>query len=152
MRESEWLEQAIALAKDNVADGGQPFGALVVKDDRVLATGVNRAVQDNDPTAHAEVVAIRNACKTLGTRTLTGCTVVASCEPCPMCQAAAMVARVDRVLYAATGAQAAAAGFDLSFIHEDFRRPAAERRLRLTHHPSAHAAQPFAAWRLRSGS
>ncbi len=149
MHESEWLEQAIALASENAAAGGQPFGALVVQGDTVVATGVNRAIQDSDPTAHAELVAIRAACRKLGTRTLAGCLVVASCEPCLMCEAAARVARGERVIYGATGQQAAAAGFDVSFLLEDLRRPASERRLRLVHLPSAQAAQPFDAWQVR---
>ncbi len=97
----EFLARAVSLALENAAGGQLPFGALVVRDGTVLATGVNTALRDHDPTAHAEVAAIRAACRNLGTLQLTGATVVSSCEPCAMCHAAALVAGTARIVYAA---------------------------------------------------
>ena len=109
------MRQAIELAVDNVRRGGGPFGALVVKDGIVIATGVNQVTRLNDPTAHAEVVAIREACRVLGSFQLAGCNLYTSCEPCPMCLGAIYWARPARVFFAATHDDAAAAGFDDSF-------------------------------------
>jgi len=113
-----FLERAIALAVANArnSDGG-PFAALVVKDGRVIAEGVNLVTSANDPTAHAEVVAIRAACRALGHFQLEGCEIYSSCEPCPMCLGAIYWARPARVYYAATAADASQAGFDDSFIY-----------------------------------
>lgn len=99
--ESEFLSQAVRLALDNVEVGGEPFGAIVVRDGQVLGTGVNSTVRDVDPTAHAEVAAVRAACRQLNTSTVVGATVVSSCEPCAMCQAVCAVAGVSRIVYAA---------------------------------------------------
>src|SRR5579864_1606998 len=115
------IRQAIELAVENVRREGGPFGALVVKDGIVIATGVNQVTRNNDPTAHAEVVAIREACRVLGDFQLTGCDLYTSCEPCPMCLGAIFWARPSRVFYAATHTDAAAAGFDDSFIYEQIR-------------------------------
>lgn len=112
MGEPEWLARAVALATENVAEGGGPFGAVVVRDGALVAVGQNRVTRDNDPTAHAEVEAIRAAGRSLGTFALTGCTLYASCEPCPLCASAALWARLDRVVFAADRDDAAAAGFD----------------------------------------
>lgn len=141
-----FLAEAIRLAVANVAAGGGPFGALVVKDGAIVGRGVNRVTRDNDPTAHAEVVAIRDACARLGSFQLTGCTVYASCEPCPMCLAALYWARPARVVYAATVEDAAAAGFDDRFIVEEFRRPPEARSLRLLRLACEDAGAPFRAW------
>ena len=106
-----WLLEAVRLAAANAAEGGFPFGAVVVRDGDVLASGVNTVLRDADPTAHAEVEAIRAACRQLGTLTLDGAVVVSSCEPCPMCQAVAALVGVGRIVYAARADVAAAAGF-----------------------------------------
>lgn len=118
----EALEQAVVMATRNVNEGGGPFGALVVGEGRVVATGQNRVTRDNDPTAHAEVVAIRRACAALDTFSLTGCTLYTSCEPCPLCLAACLWARLDRVVFAADRHDAARGGFDDSAFHEQFLR------------------------------
>lgn len=110
--DSAWAAEAVHLASENVTTGGGPFAALVVKDDEVVATGVNRVTLDLDPTAHAEVIAIRSACQKLGAFWLTGCVLYSSCEPCPMCLASALWARVDRVVYVADRDDAAHGGFD----------------------------------------
>jgi len=114
------LATAVELAIANVAAGGGPFGALVVRDGAVLATGQNRVTRDSDPTAHAEVVAIRAACAAIGDFSLAGATLYSSCEPCPLCLAAGLWARVDRVLFAADRHDAARGGFDDSAFYELF--------------------------------
>lgn len=112
MDSREFLEEAIRLAVANVADQGGPFGAVIVKEDQVVATGANRVTRDNDPTAHAEIIAIRRACQALGTFGLQGCILYVSCEPCPMCAGAALWARVQEIVFAADQEDAARGGFD----------------------------------------
>jgi guanine deaminase len=146
---SEWLAEAVALAERNVEEGGRPFGALVVLDGAVVATGVNRAEQDHDPTAHAELMAIRAACAALGSDRLPGALLVSSCEPCPMCQAAAFLAGVERVDFAATSEDATRAGFDISGLADQFTRPFPERPVALHHVETAGAGRPFDLWRSR---
>jgi len=141
-----FLQQAIALAVENVRRGGGPFGALVVRDGVAIATGINQVTRSNDPTAHAEVVAIREACRVLGSFQLAGCDVYCSCEPCPMCLGALYWARPDRVFFAATQDQAAAAGFDDSFIYRELRAAAPDRTLPLIHVADEQAALPFDEW------
>lgn len=112
-----WLGQAIALAVDNVAQGGGPFGAVVVRDGEAIGRGANRVTSDLDPTAHAEVTAIRDACRSTGDFSLAGATLYASCEPCPLCLSASLWARLDRLVFAADRHSAAAAGFDDAVFH-----------------------------------
>lgn len=112
------LERAVTLAVASVGDGGGPFGAVVVRDGVEIAAGANRVSIDLDPTAHAEVVVIRDACRKLGSYSLAGTVLYASCEPCPMCLSAALWARVDRVVFAANRHDAAAAGFDDSAFYD----------------------------------
>ena len=114
-----WMREAIQLSLEGMRGGkGGPFGAVVVKDGKVIGRGFNQVLTTNDPTAHAEVVAIREACRTLGTFQLTGCELYTSCEPCPMCLGAIYWSRPDRVFYANTKQDAAAIGFDDQFIYE----------------------------------
>ncbi|QUH00472.1 nucleoside deaminase [Saccharopolyspora erythraea] len=122
-RETDWMAKAIELATRSVADGGGPFGAVVVKDGEIVATGHNQVTTNLDPTAHAEVVAIRNACQALGTFKLDGCLLVTSCEPCPMCMASALWARMESVVYAADRDDAAVAGFDDRAFYRLFSDP-----------------------------
>lgn len=113
------MREAIRLAQSNVGTpNGGPFGAVVVKDGKIVGKGANRVTSTNDPTAHAEVVAIRDACKNLNSFQLDGCDIYASCEPCPMCLGAIYWARPARLFYAATREDAARAGFDDSYIYE----------------------------------
>jgi guanine deaminase len=127
---ADFMRRAIALGLENVrTGGGGPFAALVVKDGRVLAEGANRVTTTNDPTAHAEVVAIREACRRLGDFQLSGCDLYTTCEPCPMCLGAIYWARSARVFYACLAADAAAAGFDDAFIYQELKRPLAARRM-----------------------
>ena len=125
-----FMEQTIRLAVENVRSGrGGPFAAAVVRDGRIIATGVNSVTSTNDPTAHAEVLAIRESCRALRTFQLTGCEIYTSCEPCPMCLGAIYWARPDRVYFAATASDAADAGFDDSFIYDELNRKQSERRI-----------------------
>ena len=142
----EWLEHAVTVATENVLAGGGPFGALVIKNGELIATGTNPVTATLDPTAHAEVVAIRVACQRLQTFTLDGCLLVASCEPCPLCLSAALWARVDRVIFAADRYDAAEAGFDDRAFYELFSTPREEWPLTLRHLPADGATQPFKEW------
>lgn len=123
--ERSWLAEAIRLAVDSVDAGGGPFGALIVRDGEVVASGTNLVTTSLDPTAHAEVTAIRRACHELGTFALDGCVLVTSCEPCPMCLASALWARLGSVVYAADRDDAAGAGFDDRAFYDLFSDPAA---------------------------
>ncbi len=143
----EFLRSAIALAIENVATGkGGPFAAVIVRDDRIVGEGANSVTATNDPTAHAEVNAIRAAAKALGTFTLAGCELYTSCEPCPMCLAAAYWARVDAVYYGASAADAARAGFDDALLYEELRKDQAARSLPARQLLGDEAWSSFAAW------
>jgi tRNA(Arg) A34 adenosine deaminase TadA len=115
----EYMRKAIDLAIENVKNGGGPFGAVIVKNGEIVSTGVNRVTANNDPTAHAEVGAIRAACEKLGTFMLDGCEIYSSCEPCPMCLGAIYWAHIDRLYYGCNKSDAADAGFDDSFIYKE---------------------------------
>ena len=129
-KESAFMQEAIRLSVANVTEGkGGPFGAVVVKDGKIIARGANSVTSTNDPTAHAEVVAIRNACKELNTFQLDDCDIYTSCEPCPMCLGAIYWARPARLFYANTKADAADIQFDDQFIYEEIALPVHERKL-----------------------
>jgi len=145
-----WLSRAIELANDNVDVGGGPFGAVVVREDEVIATGTNLVVPTLDPTAHAEVVAIRNACAAVGSFALTGCVLVSSCEPCPLCLAASLWARVDAVLYAADRHDAAGAGFDDLAFYDLFAAPRETWVVPVLQVEHVERVAPFAAWAQRT--
>jgi len=149
--DARFLAEAIAVAARNAEAGGGPFGAVVVRGERVIGVGVNRVTADLDPTAHAEVVAIRKACAARDHHALDGCTLYASCEPCPMCLGAILWARLDRVVYAATREQAAAAGFDDAVFHDEVARPPEARTLPCIHLAHPQAGAPFAAWERNEG-
>ncbi|KGN32914.1 cytosine deaminase [Knoellia sinensis KCTC 19936] len=147
--EQKWLDRAIDLAIENVARGGGPFGAVVVRDGVVLGEGANRVTIDLDPSAHAEVMAIRAACRDVNDFALTGATVFASCEPCPLCLSASLWARVDAIVHAADRHAAAAAGFDDAVFH-GLLDPGGDGKpwpLRREHVPTARSEEPFDAWR-----
>lgn len=127
--DGEFLARAIELATANVRDSGGPFGAIVVSADGRVFEGVNRVTASLDPTAHAEVTAIRAACQALGTFDLTGATMYASCEPCPMCLASSLWARIDRVCFAADRNEAAAAGFDDALFYRYFHGSVDDRTI-----------------------
>lgn len=144
--DARFMELAIKLSEDNVDNGGGPFGAVIVRDGKVLATGVNRVVPNNDPTAHAEVSAIRAACKALGTFKLDGCTVYSSCEPCPMCLSALYWAGVARICYGNTKADAKAINFDDSFIYDQLELDYGMRSIRCQHFMRDRALAAFRKW------
>jgi guanine deaminase len=146
MSPETFIRKVIEYAEANVRQGGGPFAALVVRNGEILAVGTNRVATDNDPTAHAEIVAIREACRRLGHFQLTGCDLYTSCEPCPMCLGAIYWARPERVFYAATRHEAARAGFDDALIYEELLRPAHKRRIPLIHVPDDTAWTPFQTW------
>ena len=144
----EFMQQAIALAVENVTSGrGGPFGAVIVKDGKVIATGVNQVTAMNDSTAHAEMTAIRNACKALGAFQLEGCDIYSSCEPCPMCLAAIYWARCRTIYYGCTAADAAKAGFDDAYLYEELKKPLGERALPVVNLCRDEAEKAFAAWK-----
>ena len=145
-----FINQAIDLATENVRNGGGPFGAVIVKDGEVIATGVNRVTSNADPTAHAEVQAIRSACAKLGHFELKGCVLYTSCEPCPMCLGAIYWARLDRVVYAGTQTDAAEAGFDDSFIYKEIAFPMSSRSIPFRWDGDIKRLEPFDEWRLKS--
>ncbi|HOX25491.1 MAG TPA: nucleoside deaminase [Candidatus Krumholzibacteria bacterium] len=146
-----FIEETLRLAEANVSEGrGGPFGAIVVKGGEIIARGTNLVTATGDPTAHAEVVAIREACRVLGTFQLAGCDVYASCEPCPMCLGAVYWARPDRLFFAGTRADAAAAGFDDSLIYDEIPLPPAARSLPTEQVTHADRLRPFAAWNARA--
>ena len=149
-REQSWLDQVVAEAARNVEAGGGPFGALVVRGDEVLSTGVNQVTLTFDPTAHAEVVAIRAACLAIGDFRLTGCVLVSSCEPCPLCLSAAMWARLDRVVYAADRDDAAASGFDDRAFYDVFTSPREQWPLPVAQVAHSRRTAPFEAWQRRA--
>jgi guanine deaminase len=142
-----FLERAIALAIENVRSGGGPFGAVIVQNGEILSEGANRVTHDSDPTAHAEIVAIRAACRKLENFQLTGCDLYTSAEPCPMCLGAIYWARLDRVFYGASAADAAAAEFDDAFIFREFAKPPRQRRIPMEQHLREESLAAFQAWR-----
>ena len=146
MDNKDFMRQAIALAVENVKNGGGPFGAVIVKDGKVVATGVNRVTANNDPTAHAEVSAIRAACTKLGTFDLSGCVIYTSCEPCPMCLGAIYWARLDKVYYGANQHDAASVDFDDSFIYSEIDLPKEKRSKDFENILHDEAQAPFDAW------
>jgi guanine deaminase len=142
-----FMARAIALAGENVrARRGGPFAALVVKDGEILAEAANRVTSTNDPTAHAEVLAIREACRKLGHFELTGCEIYATSEPCPMCLGAIYWARPARIYFACTAADAAKIGFDDSLIYREISRPIAKRRIPMNRLMREEALEAFRAW------
>jgi len=145
---ADFMRRAIALGLENIrTGGGGPFAALVVKDGSVVAEGANRVTTTNDPTAHAEVVAIREACRKLGDFQLSGCDLYTTCEPCPMCLGAIYWARPARVFYACLAADAAAAGFDDAFIYEELKLPLAARRIPMEQLLRGESLAIFSLWK-----
>ena len=140
------MREAIRLASANVENGGGPFGAVIARGGEIIATGVNRVTANCDPTAHAEVSAIRAAAQKLGTFNLAGCDIYSSCEPCPMCLGAIYWARLDRLFYGNTKADAARIGFDDAFIYKELALPLPERTLRAEQLLGKEALATFEAW------
>lgn len=146
MYEEKFMLQAIKVSIKNLEKGGGPFGAVIVKDGKVVAIGMNRVTCNNDPTAHAEVMAIRRAAKKLKTFNLSGCEIYTSCEPCPMCLGAIYWARIDRIYYGNTKEDAAKIGFDDSFIYQELELDKGKRKVQMLQFLPEQAKETFVRW------
>lgn len=146
MTNEELMREAIRLSEENVINGGGPFGAVIARDGEIIATGVNRVTANHDPTAHAEVSAIREACARLGTFDLRGCEIFSSCEPCPMCLGAIYWARLDKLYFGNNKTDAKKIGFDDSFIYDELELPRYRRRLPSTVLLDKEAIKAFEMW------
>ena len=144
--ERKWMRQAIRLSVENVDNGGGPFGAVIVKEHSLIAEGVNRVTANNDPTAHAEVSAIRAACLRLKSHSLEGCTIYTSCEPCPMCLSAIYWAGIRRICYGNTKADAEHIHFGDKFIYDEIAKPCAERSIPMESIMRDEALEAFRKW------
>lgn len=145
----ELMRKAIALSIENVENGGGPFGAVIAKDGEILSTGANRVTHNCDPTAHAEIMAIRNACEKLGTFDLSGYEIYTSCEPCPMCLGAIYWAHLDKIHYGNTKTDAKNIGFDDSFIYDEIDLKPADRKLSSQQLLSEEAIEAFRQWEVK---
>jgi guanine deaminase len=146
-----FMQRAIALATENVTSGrGGPFGAVIVRGGEMVASGANLVTSTNDPTAHGEITAIRNACAALGSFELSGCEIYSSCEPCPMCLAAIYWARLEAIFYGCRAADAAAAGFDDAFLYGEMKLPIDQRKIPAVNLLPEEAISAFDAWRAQS--
>ncbi len=141
-----FLGQAIELATLSARDEGGPFGAVIVKDGEVIGKGHNQVTSNCDPSAHAEIIAIREACQYLNSHRLDDCTIYSSCEPCPMCLSAIYWARIPRLVYAASAEDAARAGFDDQFIYDELDKPHEQRSIDMTQFKLEQANESFEAW------
>lgn len=141
-----FMKMAADLAEKNIDNGGGPFGAVIVRDGKVISTGVNTVTLTNDPTAHAEVNAIRNACRDLSTFSLSGCTVYSSCEPCPMCLSALYWAGVSRIYYGNTQEDADAIDFSDRFIYRELEKPKIDRAIPIIHLANDYTIRAFEKW------
>lgn len=146
MKKEDFMRKAIELSIENVKNGGGPFGAVIVKDGEIVATGVNRVTANHDPTAHAEVSAIRAACQKLGTFDLSGCEIYTSCEPCPMCLGAIYWAHLDKIYYGNNKTDAARIGFDDSFIYDELALERKDRNKAMEELLPDEAIAAFQAW------
>lgn len=146
MNDRDLMRKAIELSIENIKNGGGPFGAVIVKDGEIIATGTNRVTADNDPTAHAEVNAIRKACQALKTFDLSGCTIYTSCEPCPMCLAAIYWAHIDKIYYGNNKKDAADIGFDDSYIYDELNLPVEKRTKLMNELLPEEAIKAFQLW------
>ncbi len=146
-KEKKYMQEAINLAMENVdVVNGGPFGAVVVKDGEIVGRGINEVTRTNDPTAHAEIIAIRDACRNLNTYTLEGCGLYTSCEPCPMCLGAIYWANISELYYAATKEDAARADFSDAFIYKEFSLPKDQRKIPSTQLMREAAVKVFEKW------
>ncbi len=147
MMNEHFLQRAIDIAIENVHDGGGPFGAVIVRNGEIIAASGNRVTHDNDPTAHAEVLAIRKAAHELGSWDLSGCVLYTSCEPCPMCFGAIYWAHIDEVYYACTHEDARDAGFDDSHIYHELRREPSHRAIAMKQTMRDEGLRAFDSWK-----
>ncbi|GAB4278043.1 MAG: nucleoside deaminase [Marinilabiliales bacterium] len=147
MDKNDFMKAAIAAARDSIDNHGGPFGAVIVKNGRIIAKASNSVTKDNDPTAHAEVNAIRIAAKNLKTFDLSGCEIYTSCEPCPMCLGAIYWSRIDKIYYAGTKDDAKDAGFDDSFFYEELEKPKEKRSVPMFMIDREEALKVFKKWK-----
>lgn len=145
-QQQEMLRLAVRLAQENIAHGGGPFGAVIARGDQIIATGVNRVTAHHDPTAHAEVQAIRAACQALGTFSLEGCDIYSSCEPCPMCLSAIYWSGIRIIYYGNNALDAARIGFSDQFIYDELKRPLIQRVIPAINLMRPEAQAAFRAW------
>ncbi len=143
---ASFMRQAIRLAEENIQQNGGPFGAVIVKNGQIISTGLNKVTETKDPTAHAEIVAIRAACLKLNSFSLTDCTMYASCEPCPMCLAAIFWARMSALYFGATHEDAGEAGFSDALLYKELSRPFYERSIKTRQILQQEAQSPFSLW------
>lgn len=146
MNHDEYMKEAIKLSIKNSENGGGPFGAIITKNGKIISRSVNRVIQDNDPTAHAEIMAIREASKQLNTFDLTGCTIYCSCEPCPMCFGAIFWARIDEIYYACNSSDAKIYGFDDEHLFHEISLPISERKIFVKQLLREQALEAFKKW------
>ena len=142
----KYMKEAIRLSLENVEKGGGPFGAVIVKNDEIISKGANAVIRSNDPTAHAEVIAIRDAARKLNSFDLSGCIIYTSCEPCPMCLGAIYWAHIDEIYYGNTKADAKNIGFDDSFIYDEIEKPHPKRKIKTKQLMQHEAFKAFKAW------
>lgn len=147
MTDKDFMSSAIEASLESVKNKGGPFGAVIVKDGKIIAKASNRVVLNNDPTAHAEINAIRAACEALKTFNLSGCTIYTSCEPCPMCLGAIYWARINKIFYANTRIDAKAIGFDDSLIYDELGKPISKRSIPMIQIMQQEAVKAFDAWK-----
>ena len=143
---NEFMIRAIQLSKESVNNGGGPFGSVIVKDNKIIAEGLNRVTPAKDPTAHGEIVAIREACKKLNDFSLKGCELYSNCEPCPMCLSAIYWARIDKIYYANTREDAQKIDFDDSFIYSEFQKDINQRKIPIFQMMRNEALKAFELW------
>jgi len=145
---NQYMKRAIELSKKNIEHGGGPFGAVIVKDGKIIGEGFNKVTANNDPTAHAEVEAIREACKNISNFDLNGAEIYTSCEPCPMCLSAIYWARLSKIYYANTKKDAAEIEFDDDFIYTEIPKPISERKISMVQMMRPEALEVFKAWQV----
>ena len=143
---NEFMKRAIELSLESVNNGGGPFGCVIVKDEKIISEGSNKVTSSNDPTAHGEIVAIREACKSINNFSLNGCELYSTCEPCPMCLAAIYWARVDKIYYANTRKDAQKIGFDDSLIYSEFQKNIDKRKIPMVQMMRSEALKAFELW------
>ena len=148
---NHFMQEAIRIALESARENnGGPFGAVIIRADTIVGRGANEVTRSNDPTAHAEIVAIRDACRRLNTFQLADCDLYASCEPCPMCLGAIYWARIKRVFFAGTRKDASQAGFDDAMIYREISLPPDQRSVSMEQLEHAHRLEPFAAWKKKA--
>ena len=144
---NKFMKRAIELSKESINSGGGPFGSVIVRNDKIISEGINRVTVNNDPTAHGEIVAIRNACKELKTFNLSNCSLYSSCEPCPMCMSAIYWSRIGKVYYANTRDDAKKIEFDDSFIYSEISKKNKDRSILMEQILRDEALEAFEIWK-----